>query len=183
MNGADPSSVQVFMEDSAALTGVVIAGTCLLTSHYLMLPWIDSLGSITIGLLLSCVAVFLIKRNMRGLLNLRMDPAKEQEIVMLLQNDKIVKSIHDVKSTSVGTDWARFKAEILFDGREVSKRMFERYPHRHNQNLELLKSYQNDKDIEKWMEQNGKDVLEMLGEEIDRLECLIRVLFFNLLGC
>jgi solute carrier family 30 (zinc transporter), member 9 len=111
-SGADPSAVQIFMEDSAALFGVIIAATSLILSHYLMLPWIDSVGSITIGILLSCVAVFLIKRNMKGLLNLRMDPKVEKEIILLLQQDPIVKSIHDVKTTSVGSNWARFKGTI-----------------------------------------------------------------------
>ncbi|KAJ3273710.1 hypothetical protein HDV01_003989 [Terramyces sp. JEL0728] len=45
-NGADPTSVQVFMEDSAALMGILIAGTCLSASKLFLIPWLDSVGSI-----------------------------------------------------------------------------------------------------------------------------------------
>lgn len=88
--GADPASVQVFMEDSAALAGVAIATSALMLSKYLSLPWIDPLGSISIGILLSSVAVFLVKRNIGGLIQKRMDPDREQEIVAILENDPIV---------------------------------------------------------------------------------------------
>jgi divalent metal cation (Fe/Co/Zn/Cd) transporter len=88
---ADPSTVQVFMEDSAALLGVMIASGTLVASRWLDLWWLDSAGSITIGLLLSSVGVFLVKRNLAGLIQTRMDPEGEREIVELLQNDIIVQ--------------------------------------------------------------------------------------------
>ena len=90
-SGADPTSVQVFMEDCAAVTGVVIAGTSMFCSKYFGLPFLDSVGSITIGLLLSSVAIFLIRRNIASLTEAALDPVRENQIVEILENDPIVK--------------------------------------------------------------------------------------------
>lgn len=100
------------MEDSAALMGILIAGTCLSVSKLFLIPWLDSVGSIAIGLLLSSVAVWLVKRNINGLIQTRMDKEKENEIVNLIVQDPVIKSVHDVKSTSIGPDWARFKGNL-----------------------------------------------------------------------
>ncbi|KAI8898011.1 cation efflux family-domain-containing protein [Globomyces pollinis-pini] len=172
--GADPTSVQVFMEDSAALLGVMIAGTSLVMSKYLALPWLDSMGSITIGLLLSSVAVFLVRRNIAGLVQNRMERDREEEIIALLESDPVVKSVHDIKSTSIGPDWARFKAEILFDGKEIVRRYHLQNPHKLKQEISLLKSFETDKEITDWIVFQGGDVLTMLGKEVDRLEVEIQ---------
>eukprot|EP00842_Homolaphlyctis_polyrhiza_P002815 jgi/Hompol1/3534/HPOL_003270-RA len=89
-SGGDPTSVQIFLEDCAAVGGIAVAGICLSLSKVLMLPFIDSLGSITIGVLLSCVATFLIRRNIAGLVETSMDKKKEDQIVQMLQADPVV---------------------------------------------------------------------------------------------
>ncbi|KAJ3349449.1 hypothetical protein HDU91_006387 [Kappamyces sp. JEL0680] len=172
--GADPASVQVFMEDSAAFSGVVIAGCCLLGSKALDLPWLDSMGSICIGGLLSVVAIFLVKRNIQGLLQVRMDLKREQEIVRLLEADPIVKSVHDVKSTSIGCDWSRFKAEILFDGKAVAARYLEQNPYKAKMDIALLREAETNEEIEAWMISHGASIVSILGKEVDRLELEIQ---------
>lgn len=67
-------------------------------------------------------------------------------------------------------------AEILFDGREVSRRMCHKYPYRHKQNLEILKACKTDEEMEEWMEHNASHILDMLATEVDRLEQIIRVI-------
>ena len=167
------------MEDSAALVGVLIASSSLLLSKYLSLWWLDSVGSISIGVLLSTVALFLVKRNIQGLIQERMDPIREREIVSILENDPIVKSVHDIKSTSVGPDWARFKAEILFDGVEVSRRYQLLHPHKTSQEIEVLKTLKTNEEIEAWMRMYGNEIVGLLGKEVDRLEIAIQVFCFD----
>ena len=81
------------MEDCAAITGVLIASSCLSISHFLQLPIFDSIGSIAIGCLLSGVATFLIKRNVAGLVETSMPIDKQQEIVSILESDPVVLQV------------------------------------------------------------------------------------------
>lgn len=110
--GADPTSVQVFMEDVASVFGIAIAGTMMTLAKYFELAVLDSVGSIMIGILLSSVAMFLIRRNISSLTEAALDPVRENEIVDLLEADPVVTSVHDVKSTSLGPEWARFKGKL-----------------------------------------------------------------------
>ncbi|KAI8924954.1 hypothetical protein BC831DRAFT_462989 [Entophlyctis helioformis] len=168
--GGDPTSVQVFLEDCAAVTGVVIAATCLSLSKYLALPFLDSLGSLLIGLLLSAVATFLIRRNIAGLVETSMNIQTEGHIVELLENDPVVVSVHDVKSTSLGPEWARFKAEILFNGEEVTRRYMAANPGRIDKEIAILRGLTTDDEIRAWMAVHGAHVVTSLGGEVDRLE-------------
>lgn len=169
--GADPTAVQVFLEDCAAITGVLIASTCLSISHFWSLPIFDSIGSILIGALLSSVASFLIQRNVAGLVETSMSASRQTEIVQILQSDPVVMSVHDVKSTSLGPEFARFKAEILFDGEEITRRYLARQP----QVIQELKRAQTDdkassKELEIFLIRQGGRIVSSLGSEVDRLE-------------
>ncbi|KAJ3047579.1 hypothetical protein HK097_011412 [Rhizophlyctis rosea] len=172
--GADPTAVQVFMEDCAAVTGVAIAATCLTLSNVFNNPMIDSLGSISIGVLLTGVAMFLIRRNVAGLVGTRMEEGKEQEIVKLLADDPVIDSVEDVKSTSMGPEWARFKAEILIDGEEVTRRYISRNPQEFAQEVEKLKELKTPEDVEEWLVKKGGRIVSSLGNEVDRIELNIK---------
>jgi zinc transporter 9 len=102
LRGADPTTVQVLLEDVAGVLGVVIAATSISLSSALGMPILDSIGSITIGLLLGGVASFLVRRNIASLVERRMDRHKEELIANVLRNDAVVQSVHDVKSTMLG---------------------------------------------------------------------------------
>ena len=104
LRGADPTSVQgtssegcqpkqqpVFLEDSAAVTGVAIAGTCLGLAQYTGNAVWDAYGSIAIGGLLGCVAGFLIKRNINSLVETAMPRARLDEILRVLNADRVVR--------------------------------------------------------------------------------------------
>ena len=49
LRGKDPSAVAVLMEDSAAVTGVLIASASILMTHFTGNHVYDAIGSITIG--------------------------------------------------------------------------------------------------------------------------------------
>ena len=91
--GADPTAVQVFLEDCSAITGIVIASTCLSLSHFFHLPIFDSIGSIAIGCLLSGVATFLIQRNVAGLVETSMSLEKQKEIEKQKETSMTMSSV------------------------------------------------------------------------------------------
>ena len=49
LRGRDPTSVSVLMEDSAAVSGVIIASVCLWLTHITGNTLYDSIGSLSIG--------------------------------------------------------------------------------------------------------------------------------------
>jgi zinc transporter 9 len=121
VRGRDPSAVAVLLEDSAAVLGVLLAGSCLSLTHMLNNPVYDAFGSICIGTLLGSVALFLVKRNSGLLVGRTIDANKLRRIIEIIEDDVMVRSIHDIKAVDLGANTIRFKAEVNFDGREVAR--------------------------------------------------------------
>src|SRR5262252_3852611 len=71
---SDPTLRAVFAEDSAALTGLVIAAAGLAAHQLTGSATPDAIGSILVGLLLAVVAIILINRNRRYLIGQEADP-------------------------------------------------------------------------------------------------------------
>lgn len=63
----DPAIFVVLVEDSAALLGVIVAFLGIFFGHLMDNPYLDAIASIIIGLILACVAVFLVVES-KGLL-------------------------------------------------------------------------------------------------------------------
>jgi zinc transporter 9 len=187
--GADPTSVQVLLEDLASVLGVAIAFTCLTLAAWTGNNMYDALGSILIGCLLAVVAVFLVKRNVAGLTGTSLSPSKLNELVNQIKKDPAVISVHDVKSQSLGPEWSKFKAEINFNGGEITRRYLTRQQVEHGATaaaiamatvaadksfmaaeLRKAKSLETEKDLEEFLARHGKGVVDQLGREVDRIE-------------
>ena len=56
LRGADPATVQVLLEDVAAVLGIAIAAASISLSTWLAMPVLDNIGSVVIGVLLGSVA-------------------------------------------------------------------------------------------------------------------------------
>ncbi|KAJ1561802.1 hypothetical protein HK405_002812, partial [Cladochytrium tenue] len=160
----------VFLEDCSAVLGIGIAGICVSLSKYLALPFIDSLGSIAIGLLLGSLSVFLVRRNIASLVETAMPKDRQKVIESILVQDPVVSSLHDVKTTQIGPDWVRFKAEVLFRGDEVARRYVAKNRGELLRELERLRGLKTEAEIEEWLVLRGAEIITTLANEKNRIE-------------
>jgi len=78
------------------------------------------------------VASFIIYSNSAALVG-RSIPRDKLEIINIeLEQDVMIRAIHDVKGIDMGNTLVRYKAEVDFDGRELTRSYLEK------QNLKLL---------------------------------------------
>ncbi|KAJ7379538.1 hypothetical protein OS493_015330 [Desmophyllum pertusum] len=168
IRGRDPSAVTVLLEDGAAVTGLMLATGCLGLTSYTGSPVFDAMGSVIIGGLLGSFAVFLILRNADFLIGRSIPVNRLQQIIEVLESDIVVRSLHDVKATEMGADVVRFKAEVNFDGREITR------CHLNRVDMELLleevQKLTTVPELELFLLEHGEEVIDMLGQQVDRIE-------------
>lgn len=168
----DPLINVVLLEDIAAVAGVGIATCCMGLSTILNSNVPDAIGSILIGGLLGVVAAFIISTNSAALVG-RSVPAHKLDVINReLENDVMIRAIHDAKCIDMGSATVRYKAEIDFDGRELTRSYLDK------QDLEiLLEEMQKLKtidEVEVYMLKHGENVIDLVGAEIDRIESQLR---------
>ncbi|XP_072857293.2 proton-coupled zinc antiporter SLC30A9, mitochondrial isoform X2 [Pogona vitticeps] len=131
-------------------------------------PHYDSLGSLGVGTLLGIVSAFLIYTNTEALLGRSIQADQLQRLTELLESDPAVRAIHDVKATDMGMSKVRFKAEVDFDGRIVTRSYLEKQDI--EQLLQEIQQVKTLEELEVFMLKHGENIIDTLGAEVDRLE-------------
>jgi len=164
----DPSTNVVLLEDSAAVLGVGVAGTALGLSYYTGNYIYDAVGSIMIGGILGVLATFLVTTNInflvgRSIPTRRLDALQEQ-----LEDDVVVRGVYDVKATMTSADEFKFKAEIDFDGMEITRAYLSQLDMEQVQReFQAVKSIS---ELDELLLRHGEHVIDELGSQVDRLE-------------
>lgn len=164
-HGTDPTGVAVILEDGAAVLGVLIAAGGLWLSYVTGDSSWDAYATITIGLLLGTVAIFLTYRTRGLLIGQSIPHVSRQKIMNILRSDPVVAQIFDVKTAIMGVEDLRFKAEIMFDGEAIAERYLSNEGH--SMSDTDLKSRESRR---KFLVTYGSHLIESLGEEINRIE-------------
>jgi len=168
VKGTDPMGVAVVLEDGAAVLGVTVAAIALGLAQATGNPLFDALGTLSISLLMGLLALFLVRKNRALLLGQAIQPARQDKIVDLLENDPVVGEVEDVKATVTGSGALRFKAEIDFDGQEITRR----YLAGHDL-AQMRAGIGDDRTFETFLIDFGDHVIDQLAKEVDRLEAEI----------
>uniref|UniRef100_A0A3P9LUR1 Proton-coupled zinc antiporter SLC30A9, mitochondrial n=1 Tax=Oryzias latipes TaxID=8090 RepID=A0A3P9LUR1_ORYLA len=168
MQSRDPSTNVVLLEDAAAVLGVIMAAGCMGLTSLTGNPLYDSLGSLGVGTLLGAVSAFLIYTNTEALLAPSIQAEHVQKLTEFLENDPAVRAIHDVKATDMGLSKVRFKAEVDFDGRVVTRSYLEKQDI--DQILNDIQQVKTPEELENFMLKHGENIIDTLGAEVDRLE-------------
>jgi cation diffusion facilitator family transporter len=96
--------VVVFLEDTAAITGLTIAMAALLLEHFTGLLFFDGLASILIGVLLAATALLMGNETKSLLIGESADPALLRKIrLQLLKEESISRVIH-IRSLHLGAE-------------------------------------------------------------------------------
>jgi len=99
---SDPTLRAVFAEDSAALTGLLIAAVGLAAHQLTGSPIPDAAGSILVGVLLAVVAIVLINRNRRFLIGQEADPRVRAATIQALLDAPEVARVTYLRLEIVG---------------------------------------------------------------------------------
>ncbi|MEZ4869300.1 MAG: cation diffusion facilitator family transporter [Caldilineaceae bacterium] len=113
-NSKDPTVLTVLFEDSAALSGLVVAFLGVWLSHQFDQPWIDGTASVIIGMILAVVA-FLLAYESRGLLiGESADPQVIASIRQIAEADAGIAAVQRVLTMHLGPNEVLLTLDLRF---------------------------------------------------------------------
>jgi cation diffusion facilitator family transporter len=110
----DPSTFLVFLEDSAALVGLVIASVGIVLGRLWNNPYMDGLASVLIGLLLGVISIFLARESKGLLIGEGVDKETLNNIRQLVEADTDVDHVHRVLTMYFGPQEVLLTLEVKF---------------------------------------------------------------------
>ncbi|XP_059619229.1 proton-coupled zinc antiporter SLC30A9, mitochondrial [Phlebotomus argentipes] len=181
VRGHDPCVNVVMTEDTAAVAGVIVAGSCMGLSALLQSPIPDAVGSLLVGGILGGVALFIIHTNVNALVGRSIRQNNLNQINAELESDVMIRAIHDVKGIDMGNSLVRYKAEVDFDGRELTRSYLDKLDL--NSMMEEVKAFTTIDEVESFMLKHGENIVDLMGGEIDRIELKLRKKFPEIRHC
>ncbi|KAL1447923.1 hypothetical protein WDU94_005442 [Cyamophila willieti] len=172
IQGQDPSVNVVLLEDCAAVLSVLVAGSCMGLSVYTGSHIPDALGSFLVGGILGCVAFFIVTSNIEALVGRSIPDDYLDRINAELESDVMIRAIYDVKGIQMGNSLVRYKAEVDFDGRELTRSYLDQQDL--NLMLEEVQSMKTIDELEAFLLKHSENIVDMVGGEIDRIEMKLR---------
>ncbi|KAI3380282.1 hypothetical protein SNEBB_008773 [Seison nebaliae] len=168
IQGYQPSVNVILLEDLVAILGVGVAGISMGISVMTQSSTADSIGSLIVGGLLGSVASFIIYSNANALVGKSIHQEKAVEIRNELEQDVMIRAVHDLKATEMGGEAIKLKAEIDLDGRQITRSYLEK------KNIDELlleiKKIETTQELDIFMLKHGEMVIDRVGAEIDRIE-------------
>lgn len=114
-----PTTKFVWYEDTAALSGVIVALGALTTSKFLVSPAIayipDAIASFIIALILLSLAIYLLNHNISSLTGAAAEPQVEALIQKVARDVAGVSQLHDLKTMDMGSSGLIVNMKIEVD--------------------------------------------------------------------
>jgi len=110
----DPSVFAILMEDFAALIGLAIALLGVYFGHALNNPYLDGAASICIGLLLVCVAVFLIRETKGLLIGEGVDRDTLNDLQRIVRQHDVVDQVRPPLTSYLGPEDVILALDVQF---------------------------------------------------------------------
>jgi cation diffusion facilitator family transporter len=110
----DASVFTVFIEDSAALIGLVIAALGIALGHFFDNPYFDPAASVLIGLLLVGAAFTLARETGALLVGESIGPDATRKVREVFERDPAILSVADLQSMQLGPDEVLLTVAVQF---------------------------------------------------------------------
>lgn len=160
---ADPPEVAVLLEDGAACLGVLIAMAAIGLSVMTGNPSWDAIGSILIGILLGVVAIWLIERNLKLLTGPRIPEHNEARVRSLLNASPLIENVQRMRTQAIDTRTFDVELDVRFSSEAICTALSEsvrtQFP-----KISAAEGF------ETFQLKYTNEVLEVVGQEIDRIE-------------
>ena len=170
---ADPITLAVVYEDSAAVLGVLVALLSQLLMYLTKNSFYDSIGGIIIGLILGFLAVLLIIKNHNYIIGKSINEKTQEDIMELLLEDPCVEKIVEFKSVAVDIRKYRIYASVEWNGTPLYEEIYEAG--------DLREEFEDIKDdfkkFTKLMFKTTDRIPRLVGAHIDDIEKHIREKF------
>ncbi len=112
--GKDPTAFAVLLEDSAALSGLLVAGAGIWLGHRLDEPLYDGAASVLIGVILAGVAAVLAWEARGLLVGESADPVLVRRVGEIAREDEAVESVVRTLTMHVGPDQVILDLDLRF---------------------------------------------------------------------
>ncbi|WP_226704155.1 cation diffusion facilitator family transporter [Microbulbifer elongatus] len=171
----DPTLIAVLLEDSIAVTGVILAATGIGLTQSTGNPAWDIGFSVLIALMLGLTAIFLGMINMRYLTNIR-DIKAEQIFQDILNNRREIERYHDLRSAIVDDTHTVVVAEIEVREEVLMRKMRERIATHELELLERVPEHRRTEAVVEYAETRAtiQATLEATEQLIDSLEAELK---------
>ncbi len=170
---ADPVTLAVVYEDSAAVLGVLVAlgaqGLMYITDNNVY----DSIGGIVVGLILGFLAVLLIIKNHNYIIGKSLDEVTTEEIIEFLLEDPCVENISEFKSVAIDINKYRIYTTVEWNGSPLYEEIYDA-----GDLKEEFDEIKNDfKKFTKLMFKTTDRIPRLVGSHIDEIEKKIKEKF------
>ena len=108
----DPTNLTVFVEDTLAISGVLIAGVAITIVHFTHILIIDAIASIVIGAMLMVFALFLAYETRMLLVGEAVTPYRRRKILKIVRSFEEVDEILSLKTMHLSSDEVLVALEI-----------------------------------------------------------------------
>lgn len=170
---ADPVTLAVVYEDSAAVLGVLVAliaqGLMYVTGNNIY----DSVGGIIVGLILGFLAILLIIKNHNYIIGKSLDDKVTEEIKELLLEDPCIENVSEFKSVAVDINKYRIYTTVEWNGSPLYEEIYEA-----GDLKEEFDNIKNDfREFTKLMFKTTDRIPRLVGNRIDEIEKRIKEKF------
>ena len=170
---ADPVTLAVVYEDSAAVLGVFVAlmaqGLMYMTGNNVY----DSIGGIIVGLILGFLAVILIIKNHNYIIGKSINEKTSEEIIEFLLEDPCIEHVSEFKSVAIDINKYRIYTTVEWNGSPLYEEIYEA-----GDLKEEYDEIKNDfKKFTKLMFKTTDRIPRLVGSHIDEIEKKIKEKF------